>query len=68
MIYGHIIGLRTEITDEEIPGIEDNTKIPLNIQDVITTPVVVFDLEATSLSKYKVISNALILFSKIVLK
>jgi len=53
MIYGYIIGLRTEISDEEIPGIENNTKIPLNIQDVITAPVVVFDLETTSLSKYK---------------
>ena len=54
IIYGYIIGLRTEITDEEIPGIEDNTKIPLNIQEDITAPVKVFDLEKTSLSKYKV--------------
>jgi len=42
MIYGYIIGLRTEITDEEIPGIEDNTQIPLNIQDVIIAPVMFF--------------------------
>ena len=30
MIYGYIIGLRTEITEEEIPVIEDNAKIHFN--------------------------------------
>jgi hypothetical protein len=36
MIYGYIIGLRTEITEEEIPVIEDNTKIHFNNISVIS--------------------------------
>ncbi|CAC5382727.1 unnamed protein product [Mytilus coruscus] len=41
-IYDQIIGLKPEVTDkesQEIPEIQDTTKIPLNEQEVIKAPV-----------------------------
>jgi hypothetical protein len=45
MIYGYIIGLRTEITEEEIPVIEDNTKIHFNNISVISWRSVLLEEE-----------------------
>ncbi|XP_052074205.1 uncharacterized protein LOC127712054 [Mytilus californianus] len=52
--YESEIGFKSEVTDkesEEIPEIQDITKIPLNEQEVIKAPVVIFDLETTGLSR-----------------
>ncbi|XP_076071750.1 uncharacterized protein LOC143043225 [Mytilus galloprovincialis] len=55
--YESEIGLKSEVPDkesQEIPEIQDIIKIPLNEQEVIKAPVVVFDLETTGLSKCKI--------------
>ncbi|VDI01300.1 Hypothetical predicted protein, partial [Mytilus galloprovincialis] len=52
--YESEIGLKSEVPDkesQEIPEIQDIIKIPLNEQEVIKAPVVVFDLETTGLSR-----------------
>ncbi|VDI06186.1 Hypothetical predicted protein [Mytilus galloprovincialis] len=54
VISNQIIGLKSEVPDkesQEIPEIQDIIKIPLNEQEVIKAPVVVFDLETTGLSR-----------------